>query len=154
MQTFSSTVLVLTLALGLLTGWPMAGAAHGAAYAQSPPALPDSTALDRVEDAFRSGSADALLAGAADRLDVIIFGKGASYSRAQAVLVLTEFFRRNPPGRVTFEQEVLAEDRRSMIGEYRVAEDHAEPISVFVRLRARGPHWQLRSIRIERRSGR
>lgn len=152
MQTFSFTVLVLTLALGLLTGWPIAGAAHGAAYAQSPPA--DSTALGRVEDAFRSGSPDALLAGAADRLDIIIFGKGASYSRAQAALVLTDFFRRNPPGRVMFEQEVLAEDRRSMIGEYWVAEDHAEPISVFVRLHARGARWQLRSIRIERSDGR
>ena len=154
MRTFSSTVLVFTFAFGLLAGWPMAGAAHGAAYAQAPPVLPDSTALDRVEDAFRAGSADALLDGASDRLDIIIFGKGASYSRAQAALVLTEFFRRNPPVRVTFEQEVLAEDRRSMIGEYWVAENHAEPISVFVRLRARGPRWQLRSIRIERSNGR
>lgn len=154
MRTLSSTVLVLLLTAGLVTGWPMAGPAHGAAYAQVPPVPSDSTALDRVEDAFRAGSADALLDGAADRLDVIIFGKGASYSRAQARLVLSDFFRRNPPGRVSFEQEVLAEDRRSVIGQYWVAEDHAEPISVFVRLWARGSRWQLRSIRIERGGGR
>jgi hypothetical protein len=141
------------LAAGLFAGWPVVGTAHGAAYAQTSPP-PDSTSLDRVEEAFRTGDADALLIGAADRLDVIIFGKGASYSRAQAELVLSDFFRRHPPARVSFEQEVLAEDRRSVIGEYWVADNHAEPISVFVRLRARGPRWQLRSIRIERNGGR
>jgi hypothetical protein len=147
MRRLASTVLVLLLALGSLAGWP--GDAHGAAYAQSASSS-DSTAFDWVERAFRTARADVLLDGAADRLDVIIFGKGASYSRAQAALVLQDFFRRHPPARVAFEQEVLAEDRRSMIGEYWVAEDHAEPIAVFVRLRARSEGWQLRSIRIER----
>jgi hypothetical protein len=154
MRSLFSTAISFSLALGLFAGWPAAGTAHGAAYAQSSPVNTDSTALDRVEDAFRAGRADALLSGSADRLDVIIFGKGASYSRAQAELVLSDFFRRHPPGRVSFEQEVLAEDRRSVIGEYWVAEDRAEPISVFVRLRARGARWQLRSVRIERSGGR
>jgi hypothetical protein len=151
MRRLASTVLVLLLALGSPAGW--SGSAHGAAYAQSPPPS-DSTAFDWVERAFRTTRVDVLLDGAADRLDVIIFGKGASYSKAQAALVLQDFFRRHPPARVAFEQEVLAEDRRSMIGEYWVAEDHAEPISVFVRLHARDSGWQLRSIRIERSIGR
>lgn len=151
MRRLASTVLVLLLALGSLAGWP-AGTAHGVAYAQ--PAASDSTTLDWVERGFRTASVDVLLDGAADRLDVIIFGKGASYSKAQAALVLQDFFRRHPPARVAFEQEVLAEDRRSVIGEYWAAEDHAEPVAVFVRLRAQGSGWQLRSIRIERGSGR
>ncbi len=154
MQTLSSGVLAFVLTLSLLAGWPLAGPMHGVAHAQTAPIALDSTMLDRVEHAFRSGNVETLLDGAADRLDVIIFGKGASYSRAQAALVLTDFFRRNPPGKVSFEQEVLAEDRRSMIGQYWVAEGDAEPVSVFVRLRARGARWQLRSIRIERDGGR
>lgn len=149
MRTLLSALLAFVLTLSLAAGWPLAGPAAGAAYAQAAPAASDSTTLARVERAFRSGNVNNLLDGAADRLDVIIFGKGASYSRAQAALVLTDFFRRNPPGRVAFEQEVLAEDRRSMIGQYWVAEGNGEPVSVFVRLRARGPRWQLRSIRIE-----
>jgi hypothetical protein len=154
MRPLSLTVLVFLLVVGTSVGGPLVGTAQGAAYAQAPPAVADSTALGRVEDAFRAGDAGALLSGAADRLDVIIFGKGASYSRAQARQVLSEFFRRHPPGRVSFEQEVLAEDRRSVIGEYWVVGDHAEPISVFVRLRAREAGWQLRSVRIEQSSGR
>lgn len=149
MRTLLSALLAFVLTLSLAAGWPLAGPAAGAAYAQAAPAASDSTTLAQVERAFRSGNVNNLLDGAADRLDVIIFGKGASYSRAQAALVLTDFFRRNPPGRVAFEQEVLAEDRRSMIGQYWVAEGNGEPVSVFVRLRARGPRWQLRSIRIE-----
>lgn len=151
MRTSPSAVLALALTLAVLVGPPLPGPLGGVAYAQ---AAPDSTTLVRVERAFRSGDVDNLLDGASDRLDVIIFGKGASYSRAQAALVLSDFFRRNPPSRVAFEQEVLAEDRRSMIGRYWVANGDADPVSVFVRLRARGPRWQLRSIRIEYASGR
>ena len=147
-------LLAFLLVVGTAAGGPLVGTAQGAAYAQAPPAAADSTTLGWVETAFRAGDAGALLHGSADRLDVIIFGKGASYSRAQARQVLSEFFRRHPPGRVSFEQEVLAEDRRSVIGEYWVAGDHAGPISVFVRLRARDSGWQLRSVRIEQSSGR
>lgn len=106
--------------------------------------------LGQVQRAFQSADVEALLYGAAERVDVVIFGKGASYSRAQASLVLLDFFRRNPPRDVAFEQQVLAEDRRSMIGYYWGA-DGAEPMAISVRMRARGEGWQVRSIRIERR---
>ena len=131
-------LLVLVVSLGM--GWLPAGTV---AYAQQ-----DSTALVEVERAFRSADVDALLDGAAERVDVVIFGKGASYSRAQAALVLLDFFRRHPPREVAFEQQVLAEDRRSMIGHYWIA-DGEEPVAISVRLRARGEAWQVRSIRIE-----
>lgn len=152
MRLFSTAVFALVLSFLLFVGSPWPGAEAGStAYAQ---AANDSTTLIRFERAFRSGDVESLLNGSAERLDVIIFGKGASYSRNQAALVLSDFFRRNPPGRVVFEQEVMAEDRRSMIGQYWVANGHADPVSVFVRLRARGPRWQLRSIRIEYAAGR
>ena len=155
MRIASSTVLATLVAVAVLLGAPAMGTAPGAAYAQTgPTAAADSTATERVEQAFRSGSAEDLLEGAPDRLDVIIFGKGASYSRAQAALVLTDFFRRHPPARVAFEQEVLAEDRRSMIGTYWVENGESEPVAVFVRLWAREADWQLRSIRIERSENR
>ena len=153
-------VLTVALALSLLLGAPIAGADAARAQAAAEDSVafagqaPDSTALVRIAQAFRSGDVEALLEGSAERLDVIIFGKGSSYSLEQATLVLTDFFRRNPPARVEFQEEVLAEDRRSMIGAYWVVEGGEEPVSVFVRLRARGPHWQLRSIRVERTNGR
>ncbi len=132
------------LALSLV-GWPSVGAGQGAALAQS-----DSVALGRIEQAFRAGDAEALLDGAASRIDVVIFGKGTSYSRAQAGRVLGQFFQRYPPKRVVFEQEVLAEDRRSLIGRYWMAEGEPPPVGVSVRLRARGDGWQLRAVRIDR----
>lgn len=136
-------VVTLVLLLGLGTAWLPGGPA--AAYAQQ-----DSTALVEVEAAFRTADVESLLDGAAERVDVVIFGKGASYSRAQAALVLLDFFRRNPPRDVAFEQQVIAEDRRSMIGQYWLASG-GEPIVVTVRLRARDDAWQVRAIRIERR---
>lgn len=136
-------VVTLLLFLGLGTVWPSAGAS--VAYAQQ-----DSTVLNQVEAAFRAGDVDALLTDAADRVDVIIFGKGTSYSRAQARLVLLDFFRRNPPHQVVFEQQVLAADRRSVVGQYWMSGGEA-PVAVSVRLRARRDGWQVRAVRIERR---
>lgn len=109
----------------------------------------DPTMVLRIESAFRASDAGALLAEAADPLDLAIFGYGASYSRSQAALVLADFFRRFPPATVRFEEEVVAEDRRSVIGQYREA-GATEAAAVFVRLRARDGRWEIRSIRIDR----
>ena len=143
MRTSAGLVVALLLFLSLGTVWPSAGAS--VAYAQQ-----DSTVLGQVEAAFRSGDVDALLVEASDRVDVVIFGKGASYSRAQARLVLRDFFRRNPPRHVVFEQQVLADDRRSVVGEYWMSGE-GDPVAVSVRLRSRASGWQVRSVRIERR---
>lgn len=139
----TGTVLVFLLFLSAGVAWPLGGVSP--AYAQQ-----DSTMLVQVQSAFRSADVEALLHGAAERVDVVIFGKGASYSRAQASLVLLDFFRRNPPRDVAFEQQVIAEDRRSMIGHY-WGVGGAEPMAISVRMRARDEGWQIRSIRIERR---
>lgn len=114
---------------------------------------PDTTVLARVESAFRSADAAALLSEAGEPVDLAIYGQGASYSRSQAALVLLDFFRRHPPDEVRFEEEVVSEDRRSVIGRYREV-GALEPSAVFVRLRARDGRWEIRSIRIERRGRR
>jgi hypothetical protein len=109
----------------------------------------DSTVSSRVEAAFRSGNPALILADAADPIDLAIFGHGASYTKSQAAVVLLDFFRRHPPAQVSFEDEVVSENRRSVIGTY-LEVGAAEPAAVFVRLRARGNRWEIRSIRIER----
>lgn len=145
---------ILGFCLLMLAAAPAPGA-HGAVHAQSVRTAlasvtpPDSTVLLRIEAAFRSGNPAALLVDAAEPVDLAIFGQGASYTRSQAALVLLDFFRRHPPAQVAFEEEVVSEDRRSVIGTYREAST-AEPAAVFVRLRARGGRWEIRSIRIER----
>ena len=143
MRTLTTAVVALLLFIGLGSGLPVGGAS--VAYAQQ-----DSTVLAQIENAFRYSDVEALLDRAADRVDVVIFGKGASYSRQQATLVLLDFFRRNPPRHVSFEQQVLADDRRSMVGHYRVASG-GEPVAISVRLRARSGGWQVRAVRIEQR---
>lgn len=150
MRLFRVVAFVSLLGAGFFGAWPVGGAVPSAAYAQVlTVAVDDSTAVGIVKDAFRAGDVEALLDGAGDRVDIAIFGHGASYSRAQAALVLVDFFRKHPPDSVEFEEEVVAEDRRSVIGRYWEAGD-AEPVAVFVRLHARGDGWQLRAIRIER----
>ncbi len=145
MRTLLPTLLGFVLAVGLFVGAPYVGSSSGVALAQ-----PDSTSLLQIERAFRFADPEVLLDGATDRVDVIIFGQGASYSRAQAVLVLEDFFRRYPPRQVVFEQEVLAEDRRSMIGRYWVVGGGEEPIGVSIRFRTNETGWQLRGIRVSR----
>ncbi|MEM1043756.1 MAG: DUF4783 domain-containing protein [Bacteroidota bacterium] len=141
MRTTPPTVVVFFLAVGLFG--PCLGAGSGVALAQT-----DSTALLQIERGFRFADPEVLLDGATERVDIIIFGQGASYSRAQAAFVLSDFFRRYPPRQVVFEQEVLAEDRRSIIGRYWVTGGGDEPIGVSIRLRARDGGWQLQGIRV------
>jgi hypothetical protein len=144
MRRVAPLLLGLTLSLAAPVLAPAAQAQRVAAAAVS-----DTLVLTRVESAFRAGDAAGLLAEAAEPVDLAIFGQGASYTRSQAALVLQDFFRRHPPAQVAFEEEVVSENRRSVIGHYREAGAGA-PSAVFVRLRARGDRWEIRSIRIER----
>lgn len=145
MRTWATILLVLFSTL-LLVSPPAA-----MAQAERVAAMPDSTALLHIERAFRAADPEALLDGAADRIDIVVFGKGESYSRTQATLVLGDFFRRHPPRQVIFEQEVLAEDRRSLVGRYWTTGGGEEPVGVTVRLRMREARWQLRGIRVDRK---
>lgn len=146
------------IALLVLLGVPALGN-NGAAHAQrlltstGGSVAGDTLVLDRIEASFRAGDAGALMASAGEPIDLAIFGHGASYSRSQAVLVLLDFFRRHPPEEVSFQEEVVGEDRRSVVGQYREVGSE-EASAIFVRLRARAGRWEIRSIRIERSSRR
>ncbi|MDX1531324.1 MAG: DUF4783 domain-containing protein, partial [Rhodothermales bacterium] len=142
-------VLALCTWVALVGLGPAAGAVQAQVQAPGPEGPVDTTALSVVQDAFATGNVDLLLGEAGDRVDIAIFGHGASYSRAQAALVLLDFFRRHPPDQVEFDEEAVASDRRSVIGRYWET-GSPEPVAVFIRLRARDDAWQLRSIRIER----
>lgn len=111
------------------------------------PVEPDST-LQQIEHCFLKGDSVVLLNLAAESIDIALFGEGATYSRSQATRVLQDFFRRYPPESVILREEVASDDRRSLVGEYHPS-GAAEPSTVFVRLRARGGQWEIRSIRVE-----
>jgi hypothetical protein len=110
---------------------------------------PDSTVLLRIGHAFGAANVDSLLVDAADRIDLVIFGRGALCSRTQAAFVMQDFFRKHPPERASFQEQAHSEDSRSVIGTY-WPEGAPSPIHIFVRLRELDDRWEIRSIRIER----
>ena len=103
----------------------------------------------RVEAGLQAGDADAVLDGSAPRVEVVLFGQGSTYRRAQAAHVLRDFFRRYPPERVALTERASSDDGRTAIGRY-WTQDGAAPLTVRVLHRAAGDDWELASIRIER----
>ncbi len=103
----------------------------------------------RVEAGLQAGDAEAVFAGSAPRVEVVLFGQGSTYRRAQAVHVLRDFFRRYPPERVALTERASSDDGRTAIGRY-WTQDGAAPLTVRVLHRAAGDDWELASIRIER----
>lgn len=120
--------------------------AGAAALAQS--AFPDDE-VERVEAGLRAGDADAVLDGSAARVEVVLFGQGSTYRRAQAAHVLRDFFRRYPPERVSLPERASSDEGRTAIGRY-WTEDGGAPLTVRVLHRASGGGWELASIRVER----
>ena len=127
-------------ALALLVG--------AAAFAQG--ALRDDE-VARVEAALQAGDASAVLNGSAPRVEIVLFGQGSTYRRAQAAHVLRDFFRRYPPERVTLPERASSDDGRTAIGRY-WTQDGGAPLMVRVLHRAAGDDWELASIRVERPS--
>jgi len=119
-----------------------------AAFAQS--RSPDDE-VARVEAALQSGDAGAVLDGSASRVEVVLFGQGSTYRRAQAAHVLRDFFRRYPPERVAFTDRASSDDGRTAIGRY-WTQDGGDPLRVRVLHRSAGDGWELASLRVERPS--
>ncbi len=105
----------------------------------------------RLETAFLDSDADALLDGAASRVEIVLFGQGGIYRRAQARHVLRDFFRRYPPERVAFAERSSSDDGRMAIGRY-WAQRGGAPLVVRLLHRADGETWSLTSIRVEQPS--
>lgn len=121
-------------------------ATSGAALAQEGHA-----ALERVERAFHEGDERSLLAVAADRLEVSVFEVTSFYSRAQAMYVMQDFFRRHPPERFIFQEVVQSDGSLYAPGLY-WSTSQSTPLQVYVRLHRTAQQWELREIRIEQRA--
>ncbi|MFQ5571528.1 MAG: DUF4783 domain-containing protein [Rhodothermales bacterium] len=129
--------------VGLCVIWLGGGVAEQVAARQTP-------ALASLQEALASGDAHLLMAEASDRVEIALLGQSKLYSRAQAVYVMQDFFRRYPPEHFAFQNTSQAEGSWFATGQYRYK--HAErPLKVYVRLRMKGAQWELREVRIEQR---
>ncbi len=118
--------------------------------AMPPPTQDDAVA--RVETGLREADPDAVLVDAAARVEVVLFGQGGMYRRAQAGHVLRDFFRRYPPSRVSFGAERSSSyEGLAATGQYE-SEEGGAPLSVRVVHREEDETWELVSIRIDQRS--
>ena len=113
-------------------------------FACSAAAQESSDALSQIDRAFKQGDARALVAPAADRLDVSLFGAGMQYSRSQALYVMQDFFKEYPPQRLEWQSNSEAEGSRFAMGRYWY-EGGGAPLRVYVRLQEK----KLREVRVE-----
>lgn len=113
------------------------------ATAQAPDDLP----LARLESAFRSGDVHAIMASAADRLEMAVMSSGMLYSRGQAVYVMDRFFREHPPQRFTLVDVAEADETWFATGHY-LARGEERRHNVYLRLQRTAGAWQLVEIRI------
>lgn len=107
--------------------------------------------LEQVQVGLEQGSADAVLSRADTRVEVVLFGRGGTVRRAQAVHVLRDFFRRYPPDRVAIAERSSSEDGLTAVWRYWTAED-GQPLNVRAVHREGEGGWRLVSLRVERRS--
>ncbi len=107
--------------------------------------------IARLEAGFRESSPEAVLTGSAGRVEIVLFGQGGMYRRAQATHVLRDFFRRYPPERVAFAERSSSDDGRTAIGRY-WPQDGGMPLTLRVLHRPEGGGWELTSIRVEQPS--
>ena len=107
--------------------------------------------LERVEAGLESGDPALVLEGAATRVEVVLFGQGGMYRRAQAAHVLRDFFRRYPPDRVAFSERSSSDEGRAAIWRY-FPQDGGAPLGVRVLHREDGDTWELASVRVEQLS--
>ena len=109
-------------------------------------------AVARIESGMGEGEPDWVLSDAAGRFEIVLFGQGGTYRRAQAGHVLRDFFRRYPPSRVAFSPERSASyEGLAATGQY-FSEDGGGPLTLRVLHREDGESWELVSLRIDQRS--
>jgi len=106
--------------------------------------------LSRVELGLEAADAEAVLTDAPARVEIVLFGQGGMFRRAQAIHVLEDFFRRYPPDGVSFSEPSSSDDGQSATGRYRLRTGGAA-LNVRVLHRLDGEEWELASIRIDQR---
>jgi hypothetical protein len=113
--------------------------------------VPD-TLVHRVATAFQTGNAQLLLAPAADRVEVSLFGARTFYSSAQAFYVLRDFFEKHPPSRFVLADTTGAGRSGFLRGTYRHTRG-AQPLKVYLRfVHERKDAWALHEVRIDAES--
>ena len=142
LRRLAAGVLLTTLALS-----PLAAAAQEVEDA-SPQTTRDE-AVERVTVAFAAGDSDGLLDLCAQRVEIILLGQSARYSRGQAAHVLRDFFRRYPPEQVVLSERSTVADGRAAMGRY-WSDNSSAPFALYVGFRVGGEAWTLETIRIER----
>ncbi|MDT0632023.1 DUF4783 domain-containing protein [Rubrivirga sp. S365] len=107
--------------------------------------------LEQVKAGLEQADPGAVLGRADARVEVVLFGRGGTVRRTQAVHVLRDFFRRYPPDRVAIAERSSSEDGLTAIWRYWTAED-GQPLNVRAVHREGEGGWRLVSLRVERRS--
>lgn len=105
--------------------------------------------LEQARRALAAGDARLLMDGAAERLELSVLAPSALYTRSQAMYVLQKFFEQHPPRRCVLQNVSQAEGSWFAAALYWHARAE-QPYQVYLRLRQRGPTWELREVRIER----
>ena len=113
------------------------------------PVDPDD-ALQRVTRGLESSDPEAVLVDVDGRVEIVLFGQGGVFRRAQAVHVLRDFFRRYPPARVAFSEPSSSDDGQTATGRYSLRSGGTD-LNVRVMHRVTGDTWKLASIRIDQR---
>jgi len=125
---------------------PTTASAQG--HSSSPKPIPDGIVQD-LGSAFSAGDAQALLDRAADRVEISLFGTRTYYSRAQALYVLRDFFKKHPPRR--FESDEIAEAGTTYFVTGRYWHTRTDqPLQMYVRVTTEGDGWHLQEVRVER----
>lgn len=116
------------------------------AGAQAPAGPND--ALGRVEQGMEAGDPNLVLSDVDGRVEIVLFGQGGVFRRAQASHVLRDFFRRYPPGQISFSEPSSLDDGQTATGRY-VPRSGEGTLRVRVMHRVTGGDWVLASIRID-----
>lgn len=108
-------------------------------------------ALDELSTAIAAGDVSGIVAHAADRIDISILGAGALYSRSQARYVLEEFFRDHQPVRFSVQELSQRDGNWFASGSY-WSVGGASRLTMYLRLKQKDGGWELRELRVDRRS--
>ncbi|MDX1420198.1 MAG: DUF4783 domain-containing protein [Rubricoccaceae bacterium] len=143
----------LVLSALLLGGGSLLAPAPLAQGADEPLPEPPDERVALIIEAFEQGDCDALLDFTARRVEIVLLGQGARYSRGQATLILRDFFRRYPPDRVVLSERSTTGEGRAAMGRYWSGNSSA-PFALYVGFRIDTEEeeeaWTLEAIRIER----
>ena len=105
-------------------------------------------AIVRLRASVMAADAATLASQAAPTVEIILFGKGASYSRGQATLILKQFFDENPPGDFRIERRTRTSTAAFTEGTMRVRGSE-RVVTWMVRYAVQNGSWRIREVHVE-----